>query len=390
MNSKIKFAGQSMDNILKKEIENGQIAGAGISVIYQGQLVIQSCLGYSNLEKKRPVEKDTIFRIYSMSKPIAAVATMIQVERGLIDLLSPVSDYLPEFKDMTVVDGDKLVKAKRSILIKDLLNMTSGIVYPDSDVAGTYMQTLFNTIQPKLVTGERISTRQLCKEIAKQPLAFEPGKQWRYGLSVDVMGAIIEESAQMSLSDFYRKEIFEPLGMEDTGFFVEKEKQDRFAQLYKYENNELIIDKQRHLCLTDCLQKPSFESAGAGILSTMEDYNKFAQMLVNYGTYKDIQIISKKSVELFQQNHLTKEQLASVGFETSIGYGYGNFMRVYQEAKEAQTLGSVGEFGWDGWTGPYLSVNPSENLTIVMMLQRSGYTNPALIRKIRNISYSIL
>lgn len=390
MNTRIKNAKQSMEHIFNMEINNGQLAGAGISVIYKGEKVIHECFGYADIENQRHLTEDTIFRIYSMSKPIAAVATMIQVERGLIDILAPVSEYLPEFKNMMVLKDDELVKAKRQILIKDLLHMTSGIVYPDQDDAGAYMQRLFDEIQERLELGEAISTRQLCKLIAEQPLAFQPGKQWRYGLSVDVMGAVIEETAQMSLSDFYQTQIFEPLGMKDTGFYVEPDKQNRFAQLYKYEGDKLVIDKDRHLCLTSCLKPPSFESAGAGVVSTMNDYNKFAQMLVNNGTYKDTKILSKKSIELFQQNHLSKEQLSTASFDTSIGYGYGNFMRVYKEPKEAQTLGSIGEFGWDGWTGPYVTVNPMENLTIVMMLQRSGYTNPALIRKIRNIAYSIL
>ncbi len=390
MNSRIKNAQQSMEHILNMEINNGQIAGAGISVIYKGEKVIHNCLGYADIENQRPLTDDTIFRIYSMSKPIAAVATMIQVERGLIDILTPVSEYLPEFKNMMVFKDDGTVKAKNQILIKDLLHMTSGIVYPDQDGAGYYMQKLFDELQEKLESGEVISTRQVCQLIAEQPLAFQPGKQWRYGLSVDIMGAVIEETSQMRLSDFYHTQIFEPLDMKDTSFYVETGKQNRFAQLYKYEDNKLVIDKDRHLCITSCLKPPSFESAGAGVVSTMNDYNNFAQMLVNDGTYKDAKILSKKSVELFQQNHLSKEQLSTATFDTSIGYGYGNFMRVYQEANEAQTLGSIGEFGWDGWTGPYLSVNPLENLTIVMMLQRSGYTNPALIRKIRNIAYSIL
>ncbi|WP_099468442.1 serine hydrolase domain-containing protein [Konateibacter massiliensis] len=390
MDRKTQYARQSIENILNKEIKEGQLAGAGISVIHKGEKVIHTCLGYADIENEKPVSEDTIFRIYSMSKPIAAVAAMIQVERGLIDILAPVSEYLPEFKDMTVIRNGNMMQANRQILIKDLLCMTSGIVYPDVDEAGICMQKLFDDVESRLVSGERISTRQLCKMIAKQPLAFQPGKRWRYGLSVDVMGAVIEETSGKQLSEFYKEEIFEPLGMRDTGFFVEKGKQDRFSQLYKYEGGKLVIDEERHLCLTKCLESPSFESAGAGIVSTLADYNQFVQMLVNNGTLGNERILGRKSAEMFQKNHLTEEQLEYVGFDTSIGYGYGNFMRVYQEAKEAESLGSVGEFGWDGWSGPYMTVNPAEDFTIVMMLQRGGYTNPALIRKIRNAAYSML
>lgn len=390
MNSRIKCAEQSIEAVLNEEIENGQLAGAAISVIYRGQQIISSCLGYANIEKKKLVNDNTIFRIYSMSKPIAAVAAMIQIERGKIDIYAPVSQYLPAFKNMMVCKEEKLVKANRDILVKDLLNMTSGIVYPDMDEAGKYMNTLFQDVENRLLQGERISTQELCNRIAKQPLAFHPGEQWRYGLSVDVMGAIIEVTSNMKLSEFFKKEIFEPLEMKDTGFYVEKEKQDRFAELYRYEDNRLVIDQDRHLCLTSCLETPSFESAGAGIVSTLADYNKFAQMLVNYGTYKDIKILSKKSIEMFQNNNLTEKQLGTVNFDTCMGYGYGNFMRVYQSIEDTGSLGTKGEFGWDGWTGPYVTVNPTENLTIVMMLQRCGYTNASLIRRIRNISYSIL
>jgi CubicO group peptidase (beta-lactamase class C family) len=390
MNTRVKCAKQAIEAILNKEIDNNQLAGAAIRISHQGQMVINSCLGYSNMEEKKPVKDNTIFRIYSMSKPIAAVAAMIQVERGLIDLSAPISEYLPEFIDMTVCNNGKLEKADRHIIVKDLMNMTSGIVYPDMDEAGKYMDFLFQDVQNRLDQEEKISTRELCRMIAKQPLAFQPGKEWRYGLSVDVMGAIIEVTANMRLSEFYQKEIFEPLGMHDTGFYVEKDKLDRFSVLYKYEDNMLKADENRHLCLTNCYELPSFESAGAGIVSTLEDYNRFAQMLVNYGIYHDAKILSRKSIEMFQHNHLTDEQLKTVGFDTSNGYGYGNFMRVYMNRGETGTLGTSGEFGWDGWTGPYVTVNPAENFTIVMMLQRGGYTNASLVRKIRNIAYSIL
>ncbi|MFA9378214.1 MAG: serine hydrolase domain-containing protein [Lachnotalea sp.] len=390
MSSRIKNAEQAIEDILNKEINEGQLPGAAISVIYKGQKIIQSCLGYADIEHNKLVKNTSIFRIYSMSKPIAAAATMIQIERGKIDIYAPVSNYLPAFKNMIVCSNGELKKAEKKILVKDLLNMTSGIVYPDCDEAGKYMGTLVDDVQKRLEQGERITTQELCNQIAKQPLAFQPGEKWRYGLSVDVMGAIIEVTSNMSLSEFYDTEIFKPLGMVDTGFYVEKDKQDRFSELYRYEDNKLQVEQERHLCVTKCLEAPSFESAGAGIVSTLKDYNKFAQMLVNYGTYKDIKILSRKSIEMFQNNNLTEKQLSSVDFETSMGYGYSNFMRVYQTMGSTGSLGSRGEFGWDGWTGPYVTINPSENLTIVMMLQRCGYTNASLIRKIRNIAYSII
>ncbi|HHX61103.1 MAG TPA: serine hydrolase [Epulopiscium sp.] len=225
-------------------------------------------------------------------------------------------------------------------------------------------------------------------------MAFEPGTQWRYGFSTDVIGAIIEVVSGMSLGDFYQKELFGKLDMKDTGFYVPTDKIDRFAKLYTWSDDDhdpkLREELSRHLCLTNSLKQPGFESAGAGLVSTTDDYAHFAQMLMQNGSYKGQSILGRKIVELLGQNLLSKEQMKDIEDEQMKGYGYGNFMRIYLDMGQAACSGTVGEMGWDGWTGTYFTVNPKEKFSIIMMLQRCEYVSPALMRKVRNVAYALL
>lgn len=381
-----------ISQLLQGEIDAGQLAGASIAILHKGEEIFRKEYGFADISERKPVDEGTIFRLYSMSKPVAAVAAMILMERGQIDLYAPISQYLPAAKDMKVSTDQGLVEARSDILVLDLLRMTSGIVYPDADAPGICMQTLFDEIQDRLEGGEQISTLDLCNRVLAQPLAFHPGDRWRYGFSTDIMGVIIEVVSGMKLGEFYEKELFGPLGMVDTGFYVPQGKWDRLAQLYVYDEaaGGLAVEEKRHLCMTKCLSAPSFESAGAGLVSTLKDYTRFARMLAAGGTYGGVRILGRKSMALLGLNQLTPSQEKTVYFDSVYGYGYGNFMRIYQDAVKAGSCGSVGEFGWDGWTGTYMTVNPQEEFAIVMMLQRCGYTNNTLLRKLRNMAYALI
>lgn len=385
---------KALGNVFEEEINKGELAGASICVLQDDQRIFYNSYGYADIENKTLIQSDTIFRLYSMSKPIAAVAAYILVERGQLDLYTPISQYLPEFLHMKVYTKEGLVEAKHEILVRDLLNMTSGIVYPGDDGAGLAMQELFDKVQMDIGDGREISTRGLIKLVAKQPLAFEPGTQWRYGFSTDVIGAIIEVVSGMSLGEFYQKELFDKLDMKDTGFFVPEDKRDRFAKLYRWSDDghepKLREEFSRHLCLTNSLKQPGFESAGAGLVSTTDDYAHFAQMLMQNGSYNGHCILGRKTVELLGQNLLSKEQMKHIEDEQMKGYGYGNFMRIYLDMAQAGCSGSVGELGWDGWTGTYFTVNQAEKFSIIMMLQRCEYVSAALMRKVRNIAYALL
>lgn len=382
---------QKFSRLMQKELEQKHFAGASICILKNSQEVFRQNYGMANLEAKTPLQNDTIFRLYSFSKPVAAVAAMILWERGELDLKAPVSEFFPSFRNQMVWTPEGLVKAKREIILTDLLNMTSGLVYPDPDPCGLLMGELFHRVESGMERGEKISTEQLCSMIGEQPLAFHPGERWRYGTSVDVMGGVIEQVSGVSLGEFYQKEIFEPLEMADTGFFVPEKKQHRLAELYRKTETDagfqLEIETKRHLCLTRCLEAPSFESAGAGLLSTMDDCKNFVCMLANHGEWNHRQILGRKTMEWMVRNQLTEQQKKTVDFEQLTGYGYGSFMRVMEDSFAAGDPSSLGSFGWDGWSGPYFSIDPQENLIFLFMTQIAEYSNWPLLRKMHAVTY---
>lgn len=371
-----------MDALLEEEREKNRIPGAQIG-IYKGDETLY--------EKEYGYQKDSIYRMYSMTKPVTAVAAMIMYQRGKLDLLSPISEYLPEYRDMTVLTETGSKNAKRQIQIWDLLNMTSGIVYPDEDLAGREMEQKIAKVQERVDTPEAFTTRQVAKMIAEAPLAAEPGDRWRYGLSADVLGAVIEYIDGRNLSQFYQEEIFEPLGMEDTSFWVPQEKRSRLVKLfYQEEEGERMVlreDESRHLGLGHGLVPPAFVSGGAGLYSTRRDYKNFARMLLlKGGLPKGDGLVSEEVFSMFVQNHLTLEQKKTVDFAHMAGYGYGSLMRIHEDARQSGSSSGMGEFGWDGWTGPYCSVDCERDRIFLFMTQVSGYSDWPLIRKMKAVA----
>ncbi|MFT3984657.1 MAG: serine hydrolase domain-containing protein [Lachnospiraceae bacterium] len=377
---------ENLNTVVSEEIDKGALPWAVVKLIKGGESVLTIRTGFSDIEKRKAVTENSIFRAYSMGKPLAAIALFQLMEAGKIVLNSPISDYLPEYKHMKVLTPDGTASAEKPILIKHLLNMTSGLVYPDEDQAGREMQDLFDDIEK---SGNSLSTREVCRRIAEKPLAFRPGEAWRYGLSVDVAGAVIEIVSECSLSEYYKKYIFMPLEMEDTGFFVPKPKWKRYVPLYDYEPEAgLFITQKRHLGLTQGLEPPCFESAGAGILTTEKDFMHFIQCLLNQGKRNGIRLLGEKTFQYLCRNQLNDAQKGTIYFDHMAGYGYGSFMRMYMDPQEAGTYGCSHEFGWDGWSGPYFTVNLEDQTGILFLTQRCGYCNPELISKIRNICYS--
>ena len=239
--------------------------------------------------------------------------------------------------------------------------------------------------------GGTISTVEFANRLGKVPLLYQPGQSWSYGTSADVVGAVIEVASGMRFGDFLKKEIFEPLGMNDTDFWVPAEKQDRLAKVYdcregqpsvRYLDNNLGIQN-------DTAYRPAYEAGGAGLASTIDDYAKFTQMLLNGGTYNGVQILRPATVKFLGGHTLSAVQQA--GFDNWIGlegFSYGNLMRVLVDPTRAVTLGSKGEFGWDGWLGCYMEVVPEQNMTFLMMTQKKDAGTYTLSRKIRNIIFS--
>lgn len=389
-----------LENVLKEtlkiSIENCEVAGANLLVVKDGKEIIYVQEGMADRETGRKIERDTIFRMYSQTKPVTAVAAMMLMERGLLDFYAPVSEFLPSFAQMCVAKGGERIPCTRQILVNDLLNMTSGLVYPDEGTeAGRAADKVFQEVCSRLHSKEPMTTRELVDKLSVCPLSFEPGSSWAYGTSADVLGAVIEVVSGKRLSEFMREEIFEPLGMKDTAFWVPKEKQGRLAKSYETvekENGgkELVLYTGDNLAVrNDMAVPPAYEAGGAGLVSTLDDYSRFAAMLLNEGSLDGVQILKPKTVEFFRSGELLPAQQDSfrnwVGLE---GYSYGNLMRVCKNPSRSGMMTRKGEYGWDGWLGAYFANFPEEKMTILMGTQKKDGGTFGLTRKLRNVILS--
>lgn len=368
--------------------------GAAICIIKDGKEVYRNEYGEADKENHIPMERNSIFRCYSMTKPVTAVAVMTLVEKGVIALSDPVSNFIPSFKNQTVLTEKGYVPAKREVVIQDLLNMTAGLTYPDASFpAGKEMQNMIDKYYADVEAGNPISTYDLAVLIGEQPLEFQPGEGWRYSFCADVLGAVIEVVTGKTYGEYLKETIFEPLGMTETDFYVPIEKQNRFMQNYQYmpETQTMEPCTWQHLGLTYMhKKKPLFESGGAGLVSTIDDYSKFVNMMLGKGTLGNVRILGRKTVEIMTRNNLTPKQLEMYDWDTIKGYGYGNLMRVMMDVPASHSFGSEGEFGWDGWLGSYVAMDPKENLAIIYVIQKCGGNGYRDIQVIRDIVYSAL
>ena len=380
-------------------VENSEdpdcIVGASVCVIHKGEEVYRKEYGQADKEKNIPMKPDSIFRCYSMTKPITSVAVMTLVEKGMLQLTDAVSQYLPGFKDQKVLTEKGMVPVREEVTIQHLLDMTAGLTYPDASFpAGQYMQDMIDEYYRKIFEEDTpTSTYDLANLIGQQPLRFQPGDGWCYSFCADVLGAVVEVVTGKTYGEYLKEAIFEPLGMSDTDFYVPEEKQDRFCQNYEFmpETQSLEPCTWQHLGLSYMhLKKPAFESGGAGLVSTVEDYEKFVKMMLGKGTYQGVRILGRKTVECMTRNHLNEKQLPWFDWEQLKGYGYGNLMRVMLDVGEACQLGSEGEFGWDGWLGSYVCMDPKEDLGIIYVIQKCGGNGHRDVQVIRNIVYSAL
>lgn len=377
--------------ILKDNIDNNVIAGGNLMIIKEGKEIFYHEDGLADRELGFPIKRNSIFRLYSMSKPITATAVMILLERGEIDLYEPVSKYIPGFKDQMVGKGDCLVPAEREAMLKDLLSMTSGLVYGGNHRAGKDTEALFQEIDNRLLGDSPISTIEAMNKLGRCALAFQPGTSWEYGTSADVLGAVVEIVSGKKFGQFLKEELFEPLGMIDTGFWIPEEKRERLVKTYEDNSKgDLEIYKGNNLGIVNKMDRdPAFESGGAGLVSTIDDYSRFARMLMNKGTLDGIQILKPHTVKYLTSGTLNIVQQKSFdNWLTLCGHSYGNLMRVMTDCSRSGDLGSLGEYGWDGWLGAYFCNCPKDDLTFLFMMQKTDAGTTTLTRKLRNIVLS--
>lgn len=384
---------RQLKETLRKGIDNNEIAGGNLLLIKDGSEIFYHEDGLADREAGRPIARDSIFRLYSFTKPITAAAVMILLERGVIDLFDPASKFLPGFAKQMAEDGDRLVPVERDVNIHDLLSMTSGLLYGGTNRAGRATEALFQELDRRLYGDSPLSTLEFINRLGQCPLASQPGSAWHYGTSADVLGAIVEVVSGMRYGQFLRKELFEPLGMNDTGFWVPEDKRERLVWTYENDGQGgLTRYTGNNLGIANPMDRdPAFESGGAGLASTIDDASKFTKMLLNLGSAGGVQILRPRTVEYLTSATLTAQQRKNFdSWHTLRGHSYGNLMRVMTDATQAGMIGSPGEYGWDGWLGAYFGNFPKEKLSILLMVnQRDAGTMP-LTRKLRNIVLSSL
>lgn len=376
-------------------IERGEVAGANILILKDGKEAAYAQAGYADLEQKRLFERDTITRIYSMTKPVTSAAAMALMERGLLDLGANVQEFLPGFQNAMVAGEEGLIPVRRPVRIQDLLQMTSGLVYGGAAPCISYPETekLFEEIKAKLFGEEPLGTVEIANRLGQIPLAFQPGSAWQYGTSADVLGAVIEVISGKRFGEFLRETFFEPLEMEDTAFYVPKEKQPRLAKVYERTAEGLALYTQSHLGIMNSMEKqPAFESGGAGLASTMDDYSHFAAMLMAQGRYKGREILKSQTVRFMTRAELLswQQEVFDHNWDSLGGYTYGNLMRVAKEPGKTFFMATEGEYGWDGWLGDYFSNSPKNGITILISQQLRDAGTTSLTRRLKNMVWSEL
>ena len=366
---------------LKKEVGDGKLPGAVVIVARKGKIVYSGAAGFQDKGANKPMAADSIFRIYSMTKPLVSVAAMMLVEDGVIQLTDPVSKFLPAFKDMQVsvattsADGKVTysnVPAVRPITVQDLLRHTAGLAYAEitknEPVKAAYVEAKFSQPGVHEFDSRGMTPAEQVERIAKVPLIHQPGTAWEYSMAVDILGRVVEAASGKRLSVFLDERLLKPLKMVDTSFWLPAAKMPRLAQ-------PLAVDlaSGQKISVLDVSAEPGNNSGGAGALSTAMDYLRFGQMLLNGGELDGVRVMSRSTIKLMTSDHLgtriaTPMQPGELLLGTQ-GYTFGLGFMVRQGDGIAGVPGSAGEFMWAGYAGTYFWVDPKEEIVGVYMTQ---------------------
>ncbi|MCP4260605.1 MAG: beta-lactamase family protein [Planctomycetes bacterium] len=352
-------------------IDNEKIAGASIIVARKGKIVLSETFGMMDQKAKKPMRPDTIFRIYSMTKPITSVAAMILYEQGKLKLDDPISKYIPEFKGLKVYsDTGKHDDQVHQMTVRDLLRHTSGLTY------GYFGNTAVDKMyMSRSVLGPKNSLQDMINKLSEIPLLYQPGTKWHYSVSTDVLGYLVQKISGQPLDEFFRQKIFEPLDMKDTAFYVPNEKVNRFAACYgPKQNGELMMvdDPAKSQYLT----KPLLFSGGGGLVSTARDYLRFSQMLLNKGKFNDKRLLRSETVEMMTSNQLPD----SVKRGDNEGFGLGFSVRL-RDGRFPK-----GEYGWGGAASTHFWISPKDELIVIALSQYMPFSSQ-LQNAVKSIIY---
>ncbi len=369
-----------LSDAFKREVDKGTLPGATVLVARRGQIGWFDAIGRQSPSAPAQMAHDTLFRIFSMTKPIVSVGIMQLLEDGHFLLNDPVAKFIPEFADTKVgVENNgklELVPAKRQMTVQDLLRHTSGLTYDHT--GNGPVQRLY---QESRLRSRKITNAEHATMLAAMPLMCQPGAEWNYSRSTDVLGRIIEVVSGKSLGAFLTERILAPLGMAETAFFTGGENAGRLAEPFAKDpwNGEDVK-------LFNMLEKPAMESGGGGLVSTTMDYARFCQMLLNGGSLDSNRIIGRKTLELMAYDHLAPDVKIN-GDLVPVGHRFGLGFAVRTEAGIAPFLGSTGQFFWSGMAGTFFWIDPKEELFAVFMMQGPGqrqYTRSL----VRNLVYA--
>ncbi|MEM6535668.1 MAG: serine hydrolase domain-containing protein [Pseudomonadota bacterium] len=358
-------------------VKSGRLPCVATLVSRNGQIVHEAYRGETAFESGAPIDQDTIFRIYSMTKPVTSVAAMMLHEQAAFRLDMPVSRFIPEFADVQVWDsGDatdyQTRKPDREMTVRDVFTHTSGITY------GFLFQNHVDALyRQHKIGGPSETLEQMCVRIAQLPLVFSPGEAWNYGHSTDILGRIVEVVSGQPLDEFFRKRIFQPLGMQDTDFYVAPDKLDRLAACYQRDplNGEVTLSDGAGAATNLYKDRPILLNAGGGLVSTLRDYHRFCLMLLHGGTYNGARLLSHKTIEFMRLNHLPGGQtIKDMGDKTFSearmeGNGFGLGGSVMVNVADTMSAGSIGTFSWGGLANTFFWIDPEEELIALQATQ---------------------
>ena len=356
-------------------IQPGKLPGALTLVARRGEICWLHAQGLMDVERNKPVTRDTLFRVYSMTKPMTSIALMQLYEQGRFLLDDPVHKYIPAWQNLRVYKAGihpqfMTTPTERPMTVRDLLTHQSGLTY--GFMNRTNVDAAYRAL--KLDGGAGLTLERLVDELSRLPLEFSPGTAWNYSVATDVVGYLVQVLSGMSLEDYFIEHLFKPLGMQDTYFTVPADKIDRFAACYQYQPGD-------RFSLQDDPQQSSFTrahgflSGGGGLVSTIDDYYRFAQALANGGELQGARIIGRKTLEFMRLNHLPGNQdlpAVSVGAFSETPYegsGFGLGFSVKTDVAKSHTNGSVGEYGWGGMASTNFFIDPVEDLLMIFMTQ---------------------
>ncbi|MBE6999748.1 MAG: beta-lactamase family protein [Ruminococcaceae bacterium] len=373
-----------LDRLLTHLVEDKGVPGVEIAIHQGGNEIYRGFEGFADREAERIHSGRDIYNLYSMSKVITCTAALRLFEEGRFLMTDPLAAYIPEFANMTVREMDQkgneiLRPAKKQITVADLFTMSAGLNY-------NYWNDATRKVQAE--TEGRCPTRAFVGALAATPLQFEPGTHWNYSLCHDVLGGLIEVISGMTFGEYLKKNIFDPVGMPDTGFKINEEQQSRLAGHYRFDD-ELgyavrIEPRSSHFIGSE------YESGGAGLFSTVADYMRFAESMTAGGVTPDgYRILCKNTIDLMRTNHLDPVRMVDYDWIQLAGYGYGLGVRTMVDRSKG-ALSSIGEFGWDGAAGSWVLMDPARELTVVYGQHMLNGLHPYILPRLRNVIYSCI